>query len=234
MLPLIRKDWIACRRLLLIGLGLYFLWAVCTYGQPLAFYILNVSAIMMLTLAPIIVDDRCRIEMLTAFLPPSRSKVVLARYAIALISLLIGAAAQYGFGVILNIGVEGTGFFLLCSPQAVFAFCIAPVTLISLFYPCFFRFGLWHGSLAYAVLMIALTTLLSSPFVASSVFSVQSDFVLTREMLQQPEAALIALIDSVAAAFGGVRFYAAATLGVAVLVAGSVALSIRFFRERDL
>ncbi|MDP7014761.1 MAG: ABC-2 transporter permease [Pirellulaceae bacterium] len=233
MFALIRKDLIACRLFLFIGLGFYALWAACTYRQPLGYFALNVGATMVLILAPLVVDDKYRAETLVCFLPPSRSKAVLARYAMALVALLVGFGAQYGLGAILNIRAQEAGYQVLCAPQAVLAFCAVPVTLVALYIPCFFRFGLGRGSLAFAVLMIALTTLLTSPLIATFLFSPSSDFVLTREMLQHPETALVALIDHAASAVGSVRFYAAVPIGGIALVAGSVATSIWFHNRRD-
>ena len=233
MFALIRKDLIACRLFLVIGLAMYVLWAVSMDQQPLGFFMLNIGAIIVLTLAPIIVDDKYRIETLVCFLPPSRSKVVVARFVMALFALLTGLAAQYGLGAILSILSDETGFWTLCSPQAVLAFCIVPVAFVSLYFPCFFRFGLVRGSFVFVILTIALASLMTSPLFATNLLSANGGFVLTREMLQHPETALVALIDHVAAIIGGSRFFVAVSIGSVALITASVTFSIRFFNWRD-
>lgn len=234
MLALIRKDLIACRLFFLIGVPLYALWALSTFQNPLGFLLLNVGAIVALTLAPIVVDDKYRIDTLVCFLPPSRSKVVLARYLMALVALLIGLGAQYGFGALLSIWFSQTRFWTSCSPEILFVFCVVPVGFVALYLPCFFRFGLGRGSFAFAVLMTGLGALTTSPLLATYLFSANSDFLLTPEMLQRPETALVAFVDYVASTVGSVRFYAAVPVGGVALVTASVALSIRFFNRRDV
>lgn len=233
MRALIRKDLIACRLFLAIALGMYVLWALCTYHQPLGYFVLNIAAIMVLALMPIVVDDKYRMETLVCFLPPSRSKFVLARYLTALLALIAGLSVHYGLGAILSFGSQQSGFWTLCAPQAVLAFCTLPVAFISLYLPCYFRFGLGRGTFVFAVLIIVLATLMTSPLLANELLAADGGFVITRQMLQHPEQALIGFIDHVATAVGNGRFYASVSIGNVALVTGSVALSIRSFNRRD-
>ncbi len=80
---------------------------------------------------------------------------------------------------------------------------------------------------------MALTILVTGPLVTIDLLSLNGGFVLTREMIQHPELALVALIDHVSAAVGSGRFYAAVSFGSVALVTASVAFSIRFFERRD-
>ena len=233
MFALIRKDLIACRLFLFIGLAIFALYAVTTYEQPLGYFIVNIGGIILLVLAPIVVDDKYRTDILVCYLPPSRCNVVFARYLMALIALLTGTGLHYGLGAILSIRSEETGFGTLCAPQGVLAFCIVPVVFVSLYFPCFFRFGLGRGAFAFTILIVVLTILMTSPFLATDLLSANGGFVLTREMIQHPEMALVALIDHVAAAVGSGRFYAVVSIGSVALVTASVAFSIRFFERRD-
>ncbi len=233
MLALIRKDVIACRWFLVIGLAIYALYAVSAYQQPLGYFVLNIGAVILLVLTPIIVDEKYRIDTLVCYLPPSRSKVVMARYVMALIALLTGLGLHYGLGAILSIDFEETGFWTLCAPQAVLAFCIAPAAVVSLYLPCFFRFGLGRGAFAFTILIVALAIFMTSPLIATDLLSANGGFVVTPEMLQHPEMALVAFTNHVAAAAGSGRFYAAISIASGVLVTASVALSIRFLERRD-
>jgi len=233
MIALIRKDLIGCRLFLFIGLAMYALWALSTFRQPLGYFLVNVVAVMAMVLTPVVVDDKYQIDTLVCYLPPSRRKVVLARYVMAVIALLTGLAVCYGLGAILSVRSEENRFWTLCAPQAVLVFCIVPVTFVSLYFPCLFRFGLGRGSFAFAVLAIALATLMTSPLLATDLLSPSGDFVLTREMVQKPETALVAFIYHVAATVGSGRFYAAVSIGSVVLVVASIAVSIRFLKRRD-
>jgi hypothetical protein len=233
MYALIRKDFIAGRFFLVIGLAIYVLYAVTSYQKPLGYFILNIVAIIMLVLAPMVIDDKYRTDTLVCYLPPSRSKVVLTRYLMALFALLSGLGLHYGLGAILSIHPEGTGFWMLCAPRAVLAFCIVPIAFVSLYFPCFFRFGLGRGAFAFTILTVAIAIFMTSPLLATDILSANGGFAWTREMMQQPELALVALIDHVAAAVGSGRFYAAVSLGSVALVTASVAFSIRFFERRD-
>jgi hypothetical protein len=233
MFALIRKDLIACRLFLVFGLAIYALYAVSAYQQPLGYFMVNIGAIILLVMTPIVVDEKYRADTLVCYLPPSRSKVVLARYVMALIALLSGLGLHYGLGAILSIRFEETGFWTLCAPQAVLAFCIVPVALVSLYLPCFFRFGLGRGSFVFVALIAALTILVTSPLVTIDLLSANGGFVLRREMIQHPELALVALIDHVSEAVSSGRFCAVVSIGSVALVSASLALSIRFFQRRD-
>jgi len=233
MFALIRKDLIACRLFLIIGLAIYVLYAMAAFQQPLIFFIMNIGATILLVLMPIVVDDKFRIDTLVCYLPPSRRTVVMARYVNALIALLGGLGLQYGFGAILSVYFEKQGFWTLCAPQAVFAFCIVPVALVSLYLPCFFRLGLGRGTFVFAILIAVLTILMSSPFFASGLLSGKGGFELTPELVQHPEMAFVALIDHIAASVGSARFYTITALSTVALVAVSVFVSIRFFQQRD-
>ena len=116
MYALIRKDFIAGRFFLVIGLAIYVLYAVTSYQKPLGYFILNIVAIIVLALAPMVIDDKYRTDTLVCYLPPSRSKVVLTRYLMALFALLSGLGLHYGLGAILNIHPGETGFWTLCAP----------------------------------------------------------------------------------------------------------------------
>lgn len=230
MFALIRKDVIACRLFLVIGIAIYALHAVMSYQIPLGYFILNIGTTIALALGPIIIDEKYRIDTLVCYLPPSRSKIVLARYVIALLALFAGLGLHYGLGAILGIWSEEAGFGTLCAPQAVLTFCIVPVAFVSLFFPCFFRFGLGHGFLVFMVLIVALAIFMTSPLLSTDFLSIDGRFVVTREMLRHPEMALIA---HVAAEVGSGRFYAGVSIGSVALASASVAFSIRFFEQRD-
>jgi hypothetical protein len=233
MLALIRKDLIACRLFLIIGLVVYVLYALSAYQQPLIFFFMNIGVTILLFQMPIVVDDKYRIDTLVCYLPPSRRMVVLARFAIALIALLAGLGLHYGLGAILSFYFEEQGFWTLCAPQAVLAFCITPVALVSLYLPCFFRFGLGRGTFAFAILIAILTIFVTSPLHTASLLSDNGGFELTPEMLQHPEMAFVALIDHFAASVGSGLFYATVALSTVALVTASVVFSIRFFERRD-
>ena len=233
MFALMRKDFIAGRFFLAIGLAVYVLYAATSYQKPFGYFILNIAAVILLVLAPLVVDDKYRTDTLICYLPRSRSKVVLARYVMALIALLAGLGLHYGLGAILSIRVEETGFRTLCGPQAVLVFYIVPVAFVSLYLPCFFRFGLGRGAFAFAILMIALAIFVTSPLLATDLLSANGGLVVTREMLQHPEMALVAVVDQVAMAVGKGSFYAAVFVGSVAFVSASLALSVRFFERRD-
>ena len=60
MFALIRKDLIACRLFLLIGLAVYVLYGISAFQQPLLFFIMNIGVAILLVLLPIVVDDKYR------------------------------------------------------------------------------------------------------------------------------------------------------------------------------
>lgn len=233
MFALIRKDLIACRLFLLIGLAVYVLYGMSAFQQPLIFFIMNIGVTILLVQLPIVVDDKYRMDTLVCYLPPSRSKVVLARYSIALIAVLTGLGLHYGLGAILSVYFEEQGFWALCEPQAVLAFCIVPVALVSLHLPCFFCFGFGRGTFVFVILIILLTIFMTSPFVVGGLLNDNDGFALTPEMLQHPELAFVALIDHVAGLVGSRRFYSTMTFGTVAFVVVSIFFSIRLFERRD-
>ncbi len=233
MFALIRKDLIACRLFLVVGFALYVLWAISMYQQPLGYFVLHIAATIVLALMPMVVDDKYRANSLICLLPPSRRKVVMARYLVVLIALFVGLSSHYGLGAILSNRFEETGFWTLCKPQALLVFCLVPIIVASIYLPCFFRFGLGRGAFAFAIVIVAFTTLITSPLIATDVLSAHNGFVFTREMQQHPEMAVVGIVDQVAAAVGSGRFYGAASIGSVLLVFASVVLSIRFLQRRD-
>ena len=233
MYALIRKDLIAGRLVLVIGLVMYILYAVTTYESPLGFFIVNIGATIMLVLAPIAIEEKYQTDTLVCHLPPSRGTVVLARYVMAWLALIVGLGLHYGLGALLSIHFMQTGFRTLCAPQAALVFCSVPVAIFSLYLPCFFRFGLGRGSFVFMVLIAVLAMFITSPFLATDMLSANGGFVLTPAMMQHPELALVALIDHVAVSVGEVRFYVTVSISAVALVSASLALSIRFFQRRD-
>ena len=234
MFALIRKDLIACRLFLLFGLAIYALYAVSAYHQPLGYFVVNIGAIILFALAPIVVDDKYRIETLVCYLPPSRRQTVFARYAMALLALICGLSLQYGLGAALSVvWSEKTGFWTLCSPQAALVFCVLPIAFVSFYLPCYFRFGLGRGSFVFVVLTAVLVIFTTSPFLVTGVLSANGGFVLTHEMVQHPELAMFALVDHFAVSAGEGSFYGMLSIGSIALVAASLAFSIRFFDRRD-
>ncbi len=232
MFALIRKDLIACRLFLVIAIAVYGLYAATAYPRPLIFFLMNIGAAVLLFMMPIVVDDKYRIDTLVCYLPPSRREVVLARYSIGMLAVLTGLALQYGFGAILSFCFEKTDYWAVCTPQTVFVFSIVPLVLFALYLPCYFRFELGRGTFAFAILMVALIFLATSPLLTAN-FRWGAGFVLNRERLQNPGSLMVAFIDHTAASFGAVWFYATISISAIALMIISLVLSIRVLERRD-
>ena len=232
MYALMRMDFIACRFYLAIGFGLYLLYAVPSFEGTLGFFVLNVAATVLMALAPIMIHDKYRIESLISLLPPARHQVVVARYVTALLALLAGLSLQYIGGTMLSIWFKTSGFWTLCALQAVLVFLLPPLVIISLYYPCYFQFGLGRGFFAFLILATALIIVLTSPALVAAL-SGNSKFVIAPDMAQQPERVLVALVDHLAAPLGKWPFFAATAVSGIILVAISLIVSIGLFRRRD-
>jgi hypothetical protein len=233
MFALIRMDFIACRLILAIGMVVYVLYAATAYESVLSLFVLNIAVTIALILVPIIIQDKYRIENLVAFLPPARYKVVAARYVVAVLALGVGLALQYGLGAVLSVWLQRSGFRTLCALETIFVFCFVPLAFVSLFLPCWFRFGLGRGAFFFLALSTAIVVIASGPLLATGWLSSKGGFVMTREMTQYPEQGLLAFIRHIAATGGAGWFWTGIISSQVLLFAGSLALSIWFFEQRD-
>lgn len=234
MLALIRKDFIAGRTILLLGCVVYALFAVTALSSdrgPLELFLAHVVATLALAVGPLLVDDIHDVDELVLRLPPSRSKVVRARYLMVLATLLGGAGSLAGLGWGLDLWFETGGFDALCTLQLVTVFCVPVVLLLSLFLPCCYRFGLGRGTFVFFVMMLALSIVVTVVMQIAGP-GLGEGFAVTPEMSTQPESALIAIVDHVAQPVGSGVFYGAVGLSCAGVALASLALSTRFFKCR--
>ncbi len=225
MLRLCRKDFIACRWFWLLALVVYFLYGVISIKQDVAFMTVGVALILGLTTLTLVVEDRYRTEIFFCSLPLKRSTIVRSRYLLSGLLVLFGGLLIFGYRhflcSLIKVKTLSPNPFPHSTLEDPAGFITLAVSLVCLFYPLYFRFGLGKGAFLLTVILLGLlitaigiTALLSSWIHMGGLLTFRS-LAQVKDFLGPP----LFLLGTIALNLAIVFF--------------SMRLSIRFYDQRD-
>lgn len=161
-----------------------------------------------LSLNPMIYDERGHFDLYQKGLPISIQAVVIEKYVLPIAGTLF-LGVFYIIANFLKILITGTGTFGECFSNAVGVLAIG-LFCVALMYPWIFKLGVEKGRLVYIVMIILISVACSFLVIANSEVGLEDNSVF---MAVLPGTGMLLL--------------------AVLLTAGSVALSIKFYKERE-
>lgn len=229
MTELVWKDVVGARWFLIGGLPVYAIQLVSMSFAAPAVLLTTIVYSAAMAIVPLVIDEIQGTESLWCSLPVSRRDLVLARYASVLGAVVAGlaisrlgvAAAERWIEPASGMDVPHLGLGAYAAMFVLLALCAAA------YLPCRFRLGTGRGTLAFTA--IAAATLVAATALTAVVAWVVGDPAL---LTRRPDAETLAAVEAWLAVWR-VVLLAAALLVTAGVLAGSAALSVRFYAARD-
>jgi len=204
------------------------------FGHDAPLFLASIALAASLVASVLAVEWRVDADRLLCSLPVSRTSIVrgrcLAILAAGAISLVLWVCGGLVGDVL--VGHVGRGTPLWATFEGLVGFCLTIVGLATLFMPCYFRFGIGKGSAIFALLLIPLASAEAwgSVLVLGGASGSASPGAAAATV---PGGLVRYVISQAQQELGAVGALALFTLAGAVLLWASVALSIRFYENRE-
>lgn len=222
---LLRKEWIVFSpRHRCFVPGVFLLAAVQTVTADEAYFFLGIALAAALAVYVPVMEWHRKTELLLYSLPVRRADVVLHRYRVAVLSCGMAWIAWTLTGrLLLPLFDAGrTGPALCMTFPGALAFFIAASLLFALFFPFYFRLGLGRGLLAFLPVGLGLSAL---GYAAAGRGTGQG--------LLLPGAFLHARVTRLLDTLGTAGGPAVIAIGLALILAASILLSMRAVLRRE-
>jgi hypothetical protein len=220
MLRLLVRDFRVVMWDLWLLAAIYALVSLNAARHAPAFFMLGVVLAAVLVVAVPAMEWMFDADRFVCSLPVSRATLVVGRYLSAVLATGLGLAVWMGSAALLSARLTSADPNLSrwVSIDGAVAYGVVAVTLVAIFLPCYFRFGLGKGAAVFSVCVMALSAILAGLrwVVRGSMGDASLD----------PSAVDPDVVRNLARLFWiGV---------VATLTVVSAALSIRFYQRREL
>jgi hypothetical protein len=237
MLKLCIKDFVASRWLWLLVITSDILCFTFSSQQNLLFMISGIGLVLVCVFITLFLEDRYKTEVFYASLPLKRSTIASARYVLVGLLAFVCGVWTFFYGYFLNSVVKLRFFKIdldsLYSVEGVAGNLFMTALLAALFFPFYFRHGLSRGSFVFAIVCLALGSLLIGiERLAADVFHLIRP-LLTSEFLKDPGLGIIGAIGGIKARLGVPLFVGALLILMAGMLLVSIRLSIRFYEKRE-
>lgn len=235
MMRLCSKDFIISRTFLLIMLPFYFLYAVIFFRLGEAYLLVNMGFTLFLAVGVTMIDDRYQADLMICSLPVNRKRVVYARYITSGLAFLIGVTLCMVVGLLLDLMIDTVrmNFDLVATLEGLLAYVLVLAVGVSIFYPFYFRWGLWRGFMVLSMAGILVIILVTILFHLTAQFAgLMGEFRLAG-ILRTPGLALIRGIVQARRGMGTFPFFLVIGICVSGLVWLSVRLSVRQYEKRE-
>jgi len=248
-----KNDFIINKRLFLLNLGLWFIFASWIFRiTPLNFFLVFgivyavVTAISPMTaegsMAPALMGAERKIDILYVSLPNKRSTIVFARYFTSLLIMLAMVVLTLLYGLLLDrlMPASPIDFAPIVSIEGVFSLVFLAVLAICIFLPFFYRFGLMGIMIALAagvvfmVLGVAMGALLKNSALKDSVVARAVKSVLSRVFSGLEGSAIPGLFQETIGRVGMPLFIILTSLIMIVLLFVSFKISVYIFNKKEL
>jgi hypothetical protein len=214
------------------------LWCAQAFLEPELYFWLSLAASLTWTVAVLMIEWHFSTDRFVASLPVTRGVTVRARYASALGAVLFGAALFVLYGYVLmavateRVAARWDAAAAWRSPDGVAAFAIVGFALVIVFLPFHFRFGLPLGGGLFTTFAV-LAGLAGMAFGRPA--GRAGSLAAVAAAPGTPPSELVRRWLSGLAAWSGAGPAVLMVLAAgALLGAGSLWLSIRFYEARDL
>jgi len=236
MIHLMIKDLKVSAPISALILLLYLLHAPINFHLSGGYLLVGVGFSLTLACVPILVDWHFETEAWLRSLPFSRETMVRARFGTAAIALIAGLILTFGFAAVLDRWLDPATVKAasLLSLQGGVVFIAAVALPLVFFFPVYFAAG---PGKALPVLIAVGFLLAVAPFGlgrASTVHSVEPREQARHELLSFPEKTWVEQAHAVRTRLGSPLFAVLAGTAFALIVGGSLQVSIRLYRRRDL
>ena len=248
-----KNDFIINKRLFLLNLGLWFIFASWIFRiTPLNFFLVFgivyavVTAISPMTaegsMAPALMGAERKIDILYASLPNKRSTIVFARYFTSLVIMLAMVALILSYGLLLNrlMPASPIDFAPIVSIEGVFSLVFLAVLAICIFLPFLYRFGLMGIMIALAAgvvfltLGVAMTALLKNSAFKDSLIGRAVRSVLSGVFSQMEGSGLPSVLGETISNLGVPLSLVLINLIMIVLFFISFKISLYIFNKKEL
>lgn len=231
------RDFRSCARWLALAGGVFVLHAAAAFPFPGMYLLLTFLFPLFLAVGPLLVEIKYPTDRLWASLPLRRWELVCARYAAATLGLAIGLGASLVLSVLLWAvfpPVRWPAPPPLVVASAAFGLAFLLAWLLCAYLPFVFRFGAARGPVVFACAFLGLSVLVSAAqhLVATLFPGAGSSWVAA--VLRSPGKAVLGALAAVRDLWGTPVLWALLAAFTLALAAASLALSIRFYRRRDL
>lgn len=232
MLDLIKKDLIISKNFIFIILPFYFLYAAVMFRFDNVYLLVNMMFTMFLSAGITIIEDRYPADLFLLSLPVDRKTLVKARYLSSLITAGIGMILYLGYGFILDrlFKDKTTMFVELLTPESIVVFATVLLIMLAVFYPYYYKWGLWKGMVVLSVTFMLVYMACSSFLFAASGFVGASGW---GEFFRSPGKALIRGVILVEQAVGRSVMLSLVLFLAGCVVYLSMMLSVRVYRKRE-
>ena len=200
--------------------AIYAVMAIQASRHAQAFFVVGVALAAVLVVAVPAMEWMFDADRFVCSLPVSRARLVLGRYLSAFAAITVGLAVWMGSAVLLSRRFAGADPKLSqwVSLEGAVAYCVILTLLVALFFPCYFRYGLGKGAAVFALSVMALGGILAGlRWMARAALG---------DVPPDPTGVDLDAVLAIA------RLVWIVIVGG--LTMGSAALSIRFYRQREL
>ena len=190
----------------------------------------NVAFGAMMIASVCLLDARNGADRFIHSLPVTRTDVVLARYGTALVLTAVALAAGAAIAVVRGLASVSAGgdWPRWIAPDVVLAYLIVMAVVISVYLPCYFRWGYGAGTVVAASLLagIIIAADVAGGWMEIRPVSGSTPAILPRGLAVRLTAAAVGQWGLVAASIAGMA-------AAGALLAGSAALAVRAYRDRQ-
>ncbi|MBP7865472.1 MAG: ABC-2 transporter permease [Acidobacteria bacterium] len=231
------RDLRSCARWLALAAGVFAVHGAAAFPFPGVYLMLTTLFPLFLAIGPLLVEARHPTDRLWASLPLRRWELVAARYAAAALGVGIGLAAAVGWSALLWT-VYPPVRWPAVPPLTVAAAALGLVFLLAwlliVYLPFAFRFGAARGPVVFACSLLGLSVLVSVLQHLAATLLPATGTSWVASVLRAPGKTILSALSAARDLWGAPLLLALLAVLTVALAAASLALSIRFYRQRDL
>lgn len=231
------RDLRSCARWLALAGGVFVVHGAAAFPFPGMYLLLALLFPLFLAVGPLLVEIKHPTDRLWASLPLRRWELVSARYAAAALGLGIGLGASLVLSVLLWAvypPVRWPAPPPLVVASAVLGLAFLLSWFLSAYLPFVFRFGPARGPLIFAGTTVGVSILVSAAQHLVATLFPETGFSWLATVLRAPGKAVLGALAAVRDLWGAPALLVLLAVLTLALAAASLALSIRFYRRRDL